>query len=116
MIVNSKLTVYHLTQDPETRLDKYARYNYSKVWWFGGKGSSLNKGFKEANDVQVRIPYYLNENANISHFAVGDIILQGEIEKEIKTQSDLSEYDIYKITSINNNTFGSNPHIHIGGK
>lgn len=116
MLVNSELTVYHLTQDTETRLDKYVRYNYDKVWWFGGKGSSLNKGFENANDVQVRIPYYLNENADISHFAIGDIILQGKIKKDIKTQSDLSEYEIFKITSINNNTFGSEPHIHLGGK
>ena len=116
MITNSELTVYHYTQDEETRLDKYVRYNYAKVWWFGGKGSSLNKGFENANDVQVRIPYYLNKNVNISHLAIGDIILQGKVEKEIKTQSDLSEYDIYKITSINNNTFGSEPHIHLGGK
>lgn len=116
MLVNSELTVYHLTQDTETKLEKYERYNYAKVWWFGGKGSSLNKGFENANDVQVRIPYCLNKNVNISHLAIGDIILQGKVEKEIKTQSDLSEYDIYKITSINNNTFGSEPHIHLGGK
>lgn len=116
MITNSELTVYHITQDETTRLDKYVRYNYAKVWWFGGKGSSLNKGFENANDVQIRIPYYLNKNADISHFAIGDIILQGKVGKDIKTQSDLSEYDIYKITSINNNTFGNEPHIHLGGK
>ena len=116
MIINSDLTVYHKILDIETRLEKWVRYYYQKVWWFGGKGSSLNIGYDKANDVQVRIPYYLNENANISHFAIGDIILQGNIEKEIKTQSDLSEYDIYNITSINNNLFGNTPHIHIGGK
>lgn len=116
MIINSDLTVYHKILDIETRLEKWVRYYYQKVWWFGGKGSSLNKGYEKANDVQVRIPYYLNENANISHFAIGDIILQGNIEKEIKTLSELSEYDIYNITSINNNLFGSTPHIHIGGK
>lgn len=116
MIVNSELTVYHKILDESTRLEKWVRYNYNHVWWFGGHGSSLNKGYEKANDVQIRIPYYLNENADISHFAVGDIILQGKIEKEIKTQSDLSEYDIYNITSINNNTFGREPHIHLGGK
>ena len=116
MIINSDLTVYHKILDIETRLEKWVRYYYQKVWWFGGKGSSLNKGYEKANDVQVRIPYYLNENANISHFAIGDIILQGNIEKEIKTLSELSEYDIYNITSINNNLFGNTPHIHIGGK
>lgn len=116
MITNSELTVYHKTLDETTRLEKWERYNYSKVWWFGGKGSSLNKGYENANDVQIRIPYDENENANISHFAIGDILVQGNINKDIKTQNDLSEYLIYNITSLTNDTFGSSPHIHIGGK
>ena len=35
---------------------------------------------------------------------------------DIKTQQDLKEYEIYNITSINDNKFGTNPHIHIGGR
>lgn len=116
MLINSDMTLYHKGFDEETRLEKWIRHYYEKVWWFGGKGANTQMGYENANDVQIRIWYNLNENANISHFAIGDIILQGKVEKEIKTQSDLSEYDIYKITSINNNTFGSKPHIHLGGK
>ena len=116
MLVNSELTVYHKGFDTETRLEKYTKYNYERVWWFGGKGSSLNKGFENANDVQIRIWYNLNDNVDISHFAVGDIIVKGKLSKDITSESDLVDYEIYKITSINDNTFGSKPHIHIGGK
>lgn len=116
MITNSQLTVYHKTFDEDTRLEKWIRYNYKEVWWFGGKGSSLNKGYENANDVQVRIPYKKNDNINISHFAIGDILVKGEVNKDIKTQDDLQEYTAYNITSLNDNTFGIEPHIHIGGK
>ena len=35
---------------------------------------------------------------------------------EINTQQDLVGHEVYNITSINDNEFGNNPHIHIGGK
>ena len=116
MITNSELTIYHKGFDSQTRLETYTRYNYSKVWFFGGKGASLNEGITEKNDVQIRIPYNQNDNLDVSNFAVGDIIVKGKLETNINTQSDLDGYEIYNITSITNNDFGNNQHIHIGGK
>lgn len=121
MLVNNSLTVYHKTLDEETRLEKWIRHNYGtkeepKVWWFGGKGAGINKGYENANDVEIRIPYEINEDLNINDFAIGDILIKGTLENDIQTQQDLSNYEVYNITSINNNTFGSNQHIHIGGK
>lgn len=121
MLVNSSLTVYHKTLDEKTRLEKWIRFNYgtkdkNAVWWYGGQGSSTNKGYDNANDVQIRIPYKLNESLDIKNFAIGDILVQGTLEKDIQTQQDLSEYEIYNITSKNNNTFGTETHIHLGGK
>ena len=115
MITNSSLTIYHKGYDKTTRLETWTRYNYSKVWFFGGKGASINKGYDNANDVEIRIPYDENNNLNINNFAIGDIIVQGTLETNINTQEDLSSYQIYNITSIKNNTFGTQ-HIHIGGK
>lgn len=112
MITNSSLTIYH--KSIENHTEKWTRYNYDKVWFFGGKGASINKGYDNANDVEIRIPY--SNNLEISHFAIGDIIVQGALETEITTQQDLKGYQIYNITSINNNNFGNNPHIHLGGK
>ena len=115
MITNTSLTIYHKTLDEITRLEKWERHNYSKIWWFGGKGASINKGYDNANDVDIRIPYNQNQ-IDISNIQIGDILVKGDLAKDINTQQDLSEFEFYNITSINDNKFGNNPHIHIGGK
>lgn len=114
MITNASLTIYHKEYDENTRLDKWKRYNYDKVWFFGGKGASINKGYDNANDVDIRIPY--SNKVDINNVAIGDILIKGTVNIDITTQQDLSSYEIYNITSINDNKFGNNPHIHIGGK
>lgn len=117
MLVNSKLTVYHKDGlDVATHLEKWRRYNYDKVWFFGGKGASINKGYDNANDVEIRIYYNIYKNLNELNFSVGDILVQGNLTTDIETQEDLSDYTTYNITSIKNNNFGKNPHIHLGGK
>jgi len=116
MITNSSITVYHQNGlDVSTHLEKWTRYNYSNVWFFGGKSATLDKGYDNANSVQVRIPYKDND-LSIGNFSIGDIVVQGTLETNINTQQDLSSYQIYNITSINDNNFGNNPHIHIGGR
>jgi len=116
MICNTTLTIYHKEFDALTRLEKWTRHNYENVWLFGGKGAGINKGYDNANDVQVRIPYDQNNGLDINDFAIGDIIVQGTLETDIETQQDLKDRLIYNITSINNNNFGNNPHIHLGGR
>lgn len=116
MITNNCLTVYHKGFDYERHIETWTRYNYEKIWWFGGKGCSTNKGYENANDVEIRIPYDLNNNLDITKFEIGDILVQGNIEVDINTQQDLSNYEVYNITAINNNIFGNNKHIHLSGK
>lgn len=115
MITNSSLTVYHKEYNEETRLDKWIRYNYDKVWFFGGKGAGINKGYDNANNVDIRIPYDVNK-VDITKIKIGDILVKGTLTQEIITQQDLINYDVFNITSINDNNFGNNPHIRIGGK
>ena len=116
MITNASLTHYHKTLDETTRLEKWIRYNYDNVWWFGGKGSGINKGYENANDCNIRIWYKKNDNLNIANFSIGDIIIKGTLDTDITTQQDLKNYEVYNITSINDNNFGINQHIHLGGK
>ena len=116
MICNNSLTVYHKTLDNTTRLEKWIRYNYNNVWFFGGKGSGINKGYDNANDVQIRIPYNKNNGLNINNFSIGDILVAGTLTHNLETQQDLTNCLIYNITSINNNNFGNNKHIHLGGR
>lgn len=115
MICNNKLTVYHKGFNSSTKLETWTRYNYDNVWFFGGKGAGINKGFENANDVDIRIPYDSN-TVDIKNFSLGDIIVEGHLDLDITTQEDLKAYFIYKITSLNDNKFGNNQHIHIGGK
>lgn len=117
MITNKKVTIYHKAGlDVSTHFEVWARYNYDNVWVFGGKGSGINKGYDNANDIQVRIPYGQNDNLSIANFSIGDIVVADDLDFNIETQQDLSNYETYNITSINNNDFGGTPHIHIGGK
>ena len=94
--------------------DTWEKHFYENIWWFGGKGASLNKGYENANDVQIRIPYDLNPDLDYNNFGIGDILVQGEY-KDITNEEDI-QGEYYNITSLTNNTFGNNKHIHIGGK
>ena len=117
MLTNKKLTIYHQDGlDVATHFEKWTRYNYDNAWFFGGKGASINKGYDNANDVEIRLPYDSNANLDVSNFAIGDIIVEGNLTNDIQTQDDLRNYLVYNITSIKNNNFGNNQHIHIGGK
>ena len=112
MLVNGKITIYHKDLDTTTRKEIWTKKIYN-AWNFGGNGAGLNKGYADANNISIRIPYDCNENANISDFAIGDIIYIGE-GIDIESQNDLD--GIYNITSIVNNLYGPNKHIHIEGK
>jgi len=113
MKTNNSLTIYHKTFDKTTRLEKWTRYNYPNVWFFGNESATISEGYNSKNRVEIRIP--LNESIKKDNFAKGDIIVKGTLETDINTQQDLSGL-IYNITSISWNDFGEEPHIHIGGR
>ena len=113
MITNNAITYFHKTLNPQTRLEEWNKYSFNNVWVFGGKGSSINRGYENANDVKVRIPIKLVNDTSI--FQLGDIVCIGE-QDDISKQSDLKGKEFYNITSKNINSFGNNPHIHLGGK
>ena len=116
MICNGEVTIYHKELDKTTKLEKWTRYNYKNVWFFSGKGAIINNGYDNSDNVTVRLSYKKNQNLNFSNFSVGDIVVKGNLTINIETQDDLKDYEIFNITSIKNNEFGNNPHIHIGGK
>ena len=115
MITNASLTIYHKVFDEATRLEKWIKFTYPNVWFFGGKGAGINKGYDNANNVDIRIPYDTN-NIDIANIKIGDILIKGTLPQDITTQQDLVNYDVFNVTSINDNNFGNNPHIRIGGK
>ena len=113
MITNNKITYYHKHFNTQTRLEEWQRTVFNKVWLFGGKGSNINKGYENANDVDVRIAKEFLQDG--MEFAIGDIIAVGE-QPNITKQTDLEGIEFYNVTSINLNDFGNNPHLHLGGK
>ena len=116
MLVNNSVTIYHKGFNENQRIETWTRYNYSKVWFFDRIGARVSRGYVDSDSLSVRIPYDMNTGVKISNFAIGDIVVKGTLEVDITKQSDLSEYKIYNITSITDNTFGNNPHIHITGE
>lgn len=113
MITNKAITYYHKVLNNTTKLEEWTKVVFDNVWLFGGKGSSINKGYENANDVDIRIPMEYVFDTTI--FNIGDIVAVGE-QEDISKQSDLKGKEFYNITSININDFGNNPHIHLGGK
>lgn len=113
MITNKKITYYHKVLNNNTKLQEWSAVIFPDVWVFSGKGSSINKGYENANDMNVRIPMeYVNDT---SIFKIGDIVAIGK-QPNIQKQSDLQNVEFYNVTSININDFGNNPHVHLGGK
>lgn len=113
MITNKTITYYHKTLNKISMLEEWTKTIFDNVWVFSGKGSSINKGYENANDIDVRIPMEYVENTSIFH--IGDIIAIGS-QENITKQSDLLGKEFYNVTSINVNDFGNNPHVHLGGK
>ena len=112
MTTNKSITYYHKELD-NNRLEKWNKYVFRNAWVFGGRGTGINKGYENANDVNVRIPMEYVKDKSI--FKIGDIIAIG-IQNNITKQSDLQNIEYYNVTSININDFGNNQHIHLGGR
>lgn len=114
MVTNASLTIYHHDKK-DARNPKWVKQGPFKIWWYGGKGASYNKGLENSNDVKIRLWKDINDLSNLEA-SVGDILVKGEIDKEISMQSDLKDYETYNIVSIIDNDFGLNKHFHIEGK
>lgn len=112
MITNNVITYYHKGLN-EQRLETWVKYVFKDVWAFGGKGSSINKGYDNANNINIRIPMKYVTDTSI--FNIEDIVAIGE-QPAITKQSDLNGKEFYNIRSVNINNFGNNPHVHLGGK
>lgn len=122
MLCNSSITIYHYDGlDVVNHFEKWKRINYgtkeeNTVWFHGGKGAGINKGYENANDFTCRIWYEKNPKLCISDFAIGDIVVNDALDFDIQTQQDLKDYLVYNIQSITDEKNGLSQHIYIGGK
>lgn len=114
---NTNMTLYHKRFNPKKRLDEWDKYSIENVMWQGGKGASINKGYVQANDISIYIPYEQNKELEKVPFSIGDIVVKGISEVEITKQSDL-KVDNFNITTLIDNNFGSDcmKHFYLGAK
>ena len=114
MVSNAEvITICHKGIDPLTRLETWTKHYYYNCWWFDVNGSVIRDGYEFNNRVEIRIPYNQNKTASIADISIGDIVYRGKLENVVESQADVP--NAYNITSIANNTFGNEPHIHLGG-
>lgn len=82
----------------------------SAAWWYKNEKASITTdGLKSADVYTVRIP-----DTSIE-LKKDDYIVKGNSPVEMQTVKDLEGLEKTRITSVNYNTFGENPHIKVVG-
>lgn len=106
MLTNTDITIYNREYDPSSRLDTWKRTYVPAAWWFKQEQSSITtEGLRIADSYTIRIP-----DTSIV-LKKDDYVVKGNCDVVMETVKDLDGLEKTKITSVNYNTFGSNPHI-----
>lgn len=110
MITNTDITIYRREYDQESRLDIWTSTYVPKAWWFESQKSSVTTdGLKVADVTTIRIP---DTSVIVKK---DDYIVKGNCDVEMATIKDLEGLEKVRVTSVNYNTFGGNPHIKVVG-
>lgn len=111
MISNTDLTILHREYDIDTGYDKWIKTYISNAWWFENSGSTISSQGQNANDTfTVRI-----ERTDLL-IEKGDLLVRGKVDIEVNLVSDLKNYDYFKVTGVNVNSFGGTPHTKVVGE
>lgn len=106
MLTNTDITIYNREYDPETRLDSWRRVYVPEAWWYKNEKASITTdGLKSADVYTIRIP-----DTSIV-LKKDDYVVRGSCCVDMRTVKDLEGLEKARITSVNYNTFGGNPHI-----
>lgn len=129
MMTNTSMSVFNKYTDPFTKNIVYKKHIIENVFWDDSKGVNLNHGYDEADEVNVYIPKDKNDmskyvkpkqyNGNGWTLKNGDFIIKGEVaESEVSGIKDLSNYEAFTITMVDDKDFGSENmhHFEIRGK
>lgn len=110
VLTNTDITIYSREYDPSSRLDKWKRTYVSEAWWFKEEKSSVTTdGLKSADVYTVRVPGTKVEVKK------DDYIVKGNCKIDMQTVNDLIGCENTRVTSVNYNTFGDNPHVKVVG-
>ena len=106
MLTNTDITIYNREYDPETRLDSWKRVYVPEAWWYKNEKASITTdGLKSADVYTIRIP-----DTNIV-LKKDYYVVRGNCYVKMETVKDLDGLEKTRVTSVNYNTFGGNPHI-----
>lgn len=106
MLTNTDITIYNREYDSETRLDSWRRVYVPEAWWYKNEKASITTdGLKSADVYTIRIP-----DTSIV-LKKDDYAVRGNCCVDMRTVKDLEGLEKARITSVNYNTFGGNPHI-----
>ena len=110
MLTNTDITIYNREYDPESRLDAWNRVYVPEAWWYKNEKASITTdGLKSADVYTIRIP-----DTSIT-LKKDDYIVKGNCNVAMETVKDLDGLEKTRVTSVNYNTFGGNPHIKAAG-
>lgn len=106
MLTNTDITIYNREYNTDTRLDTWKKVYVPEVWWFKKEQSSIGKeGRNNADVYTIRIP-----GTGIK-LKKDDYVVKGRCNVNMQTVKDLEGLEKTRITSVNYNTFGGNPHV-----
>ena len=128
-MTNTKMSVFNKYTDSFTKDVTYKKHIIDNVFWDDSRGVNLNRGYDEDDKVNVFIPKDKNDmseyvspkqyNGNGWTLKNGDFIIKGEVtENEVSGIKDLSAYETFIITMVDDKDFGSEnmQHFEIRGK
>lgn len=118
MTTNTSMTVYNKYTNSSTKQVTYKRHLIDNVFWDDSLNVNLNKGYENADKVRVFIPKDNNDltnyvesrlyNGNGWTFQDGDFIIKGNCPIiDVSGVKDLSAYNVFRITSMDDKDFGS---------
>ena len=132
MTTNTCMSVFNKYTDSEKNVI-FKKHEIENVFWDDSKGVNLNKGYENADDVNVYIPKEQNDMSSYTEpkFYIGlndtwtlrngDFIVKGKtFENQVSSIKELKEKynDVFTITLVDDKDFGSANmhHFEIRGK
>lgn len=118
MRTNTNMTIYNKVTKPITKEVIYKRHLIDNVFWDDSLGVNLNHGYENADKVNVFIPKYKNDmtkfvnskqyNGSGWTLQDGDFMIKGNCTiAEVNGIKDLSNYNVFRITVVDDKDYGS---------
>ncbi len=102
LVADETVTVYHKTYNRETRLDQWTPTAYQGASWYGKQAASVgDSGLNTADEYTVRI--FTGDEISAS---VGDVLVRGEVVREITGPAQLEGTERFVITAVRDNRRG----------